>query len=140
MTRALLLIALLLPVSGCVSLVQRQPNTGLVDELGAGEARKQLKITSSRARDPQIVNVEFDDVGFIYTYNHLAPMTLIPIQAKMSVLYDNLERLDLYENARVFLIGTGGHEMSAITFGSLGDAERWVDLVLSLKHDYLNNR
>lgn len=140
MHRFALCFALLLPLSGCVGLVPHQANTGLVDELGADEARKKFRVVSARARDPQIVEVEFNDVGFVYVYNSLAPMTLIPMQGKMSVLYDNLERLDLYENNRVFLIGSGGHEMASITFGSLGDAEEWVDLTLSFQQDYLNNQ
>lgn len=132
MTR-LALFSLLLALAGCVSVVPRSPNTGLVSELGLEETQKEVMVISARARDPQISEVEFNDVGFVYSYSALAPMTLIPTQGKHSVIWQNMTRLDLYENNKVFVIGQGDRVTSQILFNDMSDAERWQDLVMSLQ-------
>jgi hypothetical protein len=123
-------------------VVNRQPNTGLVADMGVEGVQKELKIISTRASAPRIVDVEFNDVGFVYSHDAHHPMAwgLAPVQGKTSVVYDNLARLDLYENNRVFIIGPNNRELAAITFGNPSDAEGWCDLVLSLKASYLESR
>jgi hypothetical protein len=146
-TRALwLLLPPVILLVGCVAVVPRTHEAGLVEELGIEAAQHELAEVSFRAIERPVLEVTFNDVGFIYEWEspgeagYAVGQGPLPAPRRhVAVVFANLVRLELYENHVVYVISKGERFEGKIRFQRARDAERWCDLVNSLWHHSLDS-
>jgi hypothetical protein len=133
------LLALLagLLCGGCIAPVQHRPNAGLLGELGFEEAATEFAILVNGLRSPQVHDTRVDERGFSYAYAGGVSLYwgAVPIADGLAhVGWRQIRRVDVYENAKAFLIGPGnrriGHEY---LFHTVSEATRFADLIASFQ-------
>ncbi len=92
-----------------------------------------------RAVEPQISAVEFSQtdgtVKMTYAQPILGPYGIQVGQNVQSVpiAFARIAKIEVYENAKVFVYGPGGHLERQILFGTIDDAKLFAQLVMSFK-------
>lgn len=122
---------------GCIAQVPHRPNPNLVAELGFEEAALEFEGLVNGLRSPQAFETRVDDQGFSYGYAGGVSLYwgAVPIaDGGALILWREIRRVDVYENAKAFLIGARnrriGHEY---LFHTVTEATRFADLVASFK-------
>jgi len=139
MQRAVYLLAFLssLLVGGCIAQVPHRPNPNLIGELGFEAAAAEFEELMNGLRAPQAFDTHVNTRSFAYHYAGGVSLYwgAVPIaDGAARILWQEIQRVDVYENAKAFLVGSGnrriGHEYQ---FHTLGEATRFSDLVASFK-------
>ncbi len=123
--------------SGCVAVINYQPQEKLIDEIGFEEGGRRLQEVMTRASAPRITsaNVAEDFFTYIMQQPILGPygihMGYNPIP--MQIFYVNIGRLEIYENHYVFLRAADDSIISQVLFATDQDAKTYADLVMSLR-------
>jgi hypothetical protein len=123
-------------LAGCVKVVPRQPNTKAVEELGADAAKQRLQEVMARAVDPRIAIVTVADDSVRYRWDQpIQGWYGVPagsVQNETQILYRNIDRMEVYENNKVFVYGPAGR-IDQILFGNQADAFQFHDLLESFR-------
>ncbi|MBL4850591.1 MAG: hypothetical protein JKY65_34165 [Planctomycetes bacterium] len=134
---SLSVLAILFFSSGCIPKVSFTPNAGLIEELGYRQAVANLEATLTGVRSPSVLDVEVDSEGFVYRYAGAISLYwgAIPIaDGSLRVLFSDIARMDLYSNAKVFLINAHGQRIGhEYLFESVDDGRYFCDLIESFK-------
>ena len=139
MKRTIYVLALLssLLFSGCIAPVPHQPNPNLIGELGFEQAAAEFEELMNGLRSPQAFDTHVNTRSFAYHYAGGVSLYwgAVPIaDGAARILWEEIQRVEVYENAKAFLIGSGnrriGHEY---LFHTVGEATRFSDLVASFK-------
>jgi len=125
-------------LAGCVKVVPRQPNTKAVEELGVDAAKQRLQEVLTRAVEPRIAVVAVADDSLRYKWDQpIQGWYGVPagsVQNETQIFFRNIERMEVYENNKVFVYGPGGR-IDQILFSSQADAFQFHDLLESF-HTY----
>lgn len=124
MNRAVGLL-LLVSLSGCASLVGSSHNAGLVEELGLEQVEQDMVRIGRQATSPEVTDVQLHDGWFSLRGG-------FNFYKKLDIYYENLARLDLYSDGGVWLQGAD-RILGRLYFDSVALAQRWCNLVVSLK-------
>ncbi len=135
--QGLFLIALsLVGFSGCVALVPHQPNTQLIEELGEAAAVSKFAETLNRSTQPNYQGTEVlkdsfktNQTGVVmgawYQSHHISNL--------IQIYFNNISRVEVYENNVVFVRGTADQVLLRATFNQMQDATTLADLIESFK-------
>ena len=131
-------LALLALGPGCVSTVPYSPKTTLVEELGWEPAQQRFGELMTRCRSPRIADATIDDKKFELTLQggHAgwwwgwggAP------GGKPVIYHNNIGKLDIYENNKVFVLGPDNRRMTEFLFAGQEDCFLFADLVWSFRN------
>ena len=123
-------------LAGCVKVVPRQPNTKAVEELGADAAKRRLEEVMTRAIEPRIAVVAVADDSLRYKWDQpIQGWYGVPagsVQNETQIFFRNIDKLEVYENNKVFVYGPGGR-IDQILFPSQADAFQFHDLLESFR-------
>jgi hypothetical protein len=122
---------------GCTPRTDYQPRDQVLDGLGAPEQERKFSEALTRAVKPRITGVQVD----LNRYAYQAEVTVhgaygIPVGSAgraVSVYFANVERVDVYENNAVFVVGTNGRVVDKVVFGTPEDARAFADVVASYR-------
>lgn len=136
--RVLALLALLL-CSGCIAQVPYSPNTTLLESLERGQVEQELyDLLTSRTQSPQIFQVELNSAGFTYRYAggvYVGWGATYQGEGVVRILYDEVARIDLYENNKAFLYNAAGARLGhEFLFTALDDCRRFADYLASFRY------
>ena len=122
---------------GCVSVVPYTPKTSLIEEMGYKDAQGRFGELMTRARSPRIGDATIDSKKFEFSlvgghaggwwWGWGAP------GARPVIYHNNIGRLDVYENNKVFVLGPDERKMTEFLFSSQQDCFLFADLVWSFK-------
>lgn len=133
---ALFGLILLAAGPGCVSVVPYTPKTSLIEELGYEGAQDRFAVLMNGARSPRIGTASIDTKKFEFELSggHAGWWWGWGQPGSHPVVYlENIGRLDIYENNKVFVIAPDERKMTEFLFGSQGDCFVFADLVYSFK-------
>jgi hypothetical protein len=122
---------------GCVALLDYRPDEGLVSSLGPEEAKRKFSETLSLAFDPHVTGSEITDDYYRYQWQqniygaYGIPMGSVP--GANQVFFNNVEKVEVYQNNKVFVYERGGRLKDQILFSTVDDAKRFADLVMSFR-------
>lgn len=126
----LLLVAL---CAGCMSPLAYTPNSGMVDQLGEEGAEAEFAKILKRSQTPEVREVTVEHDNFAYKWRGQAgPAGTYAHDGERAVYFANVNRIELFENFKAFL-WNDGILLADFRFNSLGDAQRFADLVSSFK-------
>lgn len=124
--------------SGCIAQVPHSPNPNLLGELGFQEAAAEFEELMNGLRKPQAFDTHVDVASFEYHYAGAYSLYwgAVPIgDGVAQILWDEIKRVDIFENGKAFLFGAGnrrvGHE--GYLFHSVAEATRFSDLIASFR-------
>ena len=133
----LLLVAFSLTYfSGCVSIIPHQPNLQLVEELGEAAAVQKFAETLNRSTQPRYQGTEVlkdsfktKQVGVVMG----AWYSTHQISSDIQVYFNNISRVEVYDNNVVFIRGIADEILLRATFMNIQDATTLADLLESFK-------
>jgi hypothetical protein len=134
MTRLRLLpLLLVVLLQGCIAQIAYTPNDAMLEQLGPDAAEEEFAKVLKRSRTPEVreVTVELDN----YTYKwrgQAGPAGVYAHDGDRAIYFRNITRVDIYENFRVFVFNND-LLLADYLFTSLGDGQRFADLVWSFK-------
>jgi hypothetical protein len=120
--------------SGCQTLAY-QAKENMVETLGVAETKQRLAVALRRAKEPMgIDGVRVGDDGLEFTgamKTSMAP----PIVAHdvFRLVYQDIDRFEIYENFYVFLWTKGNETVHKLLFVNYAEASEFVDLFWSLR-------
>ena len=118
---------------GCISPLAYSPNAGLVDSMGDAAAEEEFAKVLKRSQTPEIREVTVEGDQFAYQWRGQAgPAGVYPLDGQRAIYFANVTRIDIYENFRAFAFNND-LRLADFHFNSLGDAQRFADLVYSFK-------
>ncbi|HSD51363.1 MAG TPA: hypothetical protein VLG48_08145 [Candidatus Methylomirabilis sp.] len=122
---------------GCPAVVSYQPNERLVVDLGVEQARKRLQETLSRSINPRVIEVQVaqEFVNYRYQQPILGPygIQVGMTMAENRVHFQNVSRVEVFENNVVFLRAANEVILAQVIFASQEDAKTFADLILSFR-------
>lgn len=132
----LALFALLVSGAGCISVVPYTPNTGVIEDRGYEGAQQMFGEVVTRCRAPRIADGKIDESKFevnIQGHHGWGWYAGVVQGGPMSIYHNNLGRLDVYENNKVFVISTDERKLAEFLFADQSDAFLFCDLIYSFK-------
>lgn len=134
----LALFAFLVAGPGCIGVVPYTPKTSLIDDLGYEEAQTRFGQVMTRCRAPKVNDGKIDEKKFEvdtpahygggwgwYGGHHQG--------GNAAFYHSNVGRLDVYENNKVFVIGTDEKKLAEFLFADQPDAFLFCDLIYSFR-------
>lgn len=120
-------------LSGCISQIPYTPSTALLDEMGPEAAEEDFLKVLKRSTRPEVREVEVTIDSFTYRWRGAAGFAdVYSKDGERGIYFRNVTGIEIYENFRVFVKG-GDMLLADFLFGSLGDCQRFADLVMSFK-------
>ena len=130
----LLISVMVLVGTGCPT-IQYQPNDRLVDDLGVQQSRQRLQDTLVRSVNPQIIDVETTEDAVLYRYRQpiYGPYwsVLGYNTVENRIFFNNLGRVDLFENGVVLVRAQAEHLIAQFVFSDTNDSKTLADLLMS---------
>lgn len=133
---SLLVILTLGFFSGCVALVPHSPNTRLVEELGADAAESKFAEILNRSTQPRYQGTEVSEDSFKTSQTGVvmgAWYQTHHVTNQIQIYFNNISRVEVYENNAVFVRGVGDVVLLRAAFTNLEDATMLADLIESFK-------
>ncbi|MBI4612287.1 MAG: hypothetical protein HY720_01630 [Planctomycetes bacterium] len=127
----------LLGSGGCATKVPYTPQLDAVDRQGPPKAMEELVAVVQRVLLPRVIaeSVKATEEHLVYDYVpewHYYWYWFAIDTGPKTIAWAVLDRIDLYDNNRVFMYGAGGYELGWLHFHSREDAMTFIDLALSL--------
>lgn len=123
--------------SGCIPTVAYTRDDEAVARLGVEAAQKELSDILYSAAAPQVTAVEFTDDMVKISYNQpvFGPYGVVVSATPLSypLTYHRIQRIEVYENNKIFIYGPSGTVEREILFNTLEDARRCAQLLLAFK-------
>lgn len=128
----------LLGSGGCATKIPYTPQLDLVERRGPARAMEELAAVVKRVLlpkvTPELVKVTEDHLRYDFPPEVIEYLFWSYIeQGPKTIYWASLDRIDLYDNHRVFMYGAGGHEQGWLHFHSREDAMAFIHLALSFR-------
>src|SRR5262245_22395520 len=106
---------------GCIKQIAYSPNESLVQSLGVDKARQDLEIVLARSVEPKVTSSEVTDdyLDYRWTQTALGPFyQTISSTVEARIYFENLSRIEVYENHNVFLWAPGDSRVDKVRFAN----------------------
>ncbi len=133
----LLLCGVSFLLHGCIEAVPYRPNVNLVENMGVYEAQQRLQEILLHAIEPQIVQGEVTEDGFLYRTRQVIAGFATETLLVHRVAFANAVYVRLYPNNVVLVQTSTKVVLARLVFGNKPDTRLFVDLVTSFHTHYL---
>ena len=121
-------------IGGCATPLEYTPDEAMVEKLGTDGAKSKLVEVLSKARQPHVSSVKVADDSVQYFWDQPSdPFFTTTFGNVTQIFFLNIERIEVYPNQNVFVVGPQGQSVHKILFWNPEDARVFADLMSSFR-------